>query len=126
MREIIFRGKREKDGVWVYGSYQADVMSFGRHTIIYSDYEGFYCEDEIIPQSVGQYTGLKDKRGKRIYEGDVLEFDTSYAGKLRCTVYYDADKLDQASFLLDTNGMTNTLNDASKIYEVIGNIHENT
>jgi hypothetical protein len=68
MREIKFRGLRKSDKSWVYGSYQADVLCENRHTIIYADKEGYYCEDEVDPNSVGQYTGLKDTLNEEIYE----------------------------------------------------------
>ena len=75
MREIKFRGKRIDNGEWVYGSYQADVMSLGKHTIIYADKDGFYCEDEVDPSTVGQYTGFNDKTGVDIHEGDRCVFE---------------------------------------------------
>jgi hypothetical protein len=74
-RQIKFRGKRIDDGTWVYGSYQADVMCLNKHTIIYSDNEGFYCEDEVIPETVGQFTDLHDRNGKEIWEGDLFKID---------------------------------------------------
>lgn len=72
MREIIFRGKRLDNGEWVYGSFLKDP-------------NGSYITDgnkyildtrvmiEVDPATVGQYTGLKDKEGKKIFEHDVVE-----------------------------------------------------
>lgn len=66
MREILFRGKMD-DGEWVEGFL---VKMFGVYHIIDKDDEN--TAYEVIPETVGQHTGLKDKNGKRIFEGDIL------------------------------------------------------
>ena len=65
---IIFRGKRIDNGEWVCGFI---VKMFGTYHIIDKDDEN--TAYEVIPSTVGQYTGLKDKNGKRIFEGDVAK-----------------------------------------------------
>lgn len=130
MREIIFRGKRLDNGKWVMGFYvhHRNVAHYILD-VSYGGYEdidgGFFVPRwyAVEPSSVGQYIGLKDKNGKRIFEGDIVRFRTRTSTfKPLYVRWYD----ETAQFLVSLrDGIRSYPMDAAWEYEVIGNIHDN-
>ena len=116
MREILFRGKRADNSGWVYGllhydsaGYQSQIEQCGFDV----EYEGVY---QINPETVGQFTGLTDKNGVKIFEGDILSF-----GDKKFAVEWQNDIVgfgywNTSDRMLFGDGVN---------CEIIGNIHDN-
>ena len=68
-REILFRGKRVDSSEWFEGSYWLSRSAVRETTYITDGYGNLFC---VIPETVGQYTGLNDKNNVKIFDGDIV------------------------------------------------------
>ena len=126
MREILFRGKSRslRAGDWIYGYYNGPVGLDGSHEICDINDDACGLMIEVDPETVGQFTGLKDRNGKRIFEGDIVRCES---GRICKVVFFTSpqiacfDLLPIAAF--DTP--VPTLWNLFSASEVIGNIYDN-
>lgn len=122
-REILFRGKRIDNGEWVYGFYieSSKEHHLGKRSLIVTgDRSTTYVGKEfveVIPETVGQYTGLKDKNDIKIFEGDI--------GKTRRGGEYEVIFDGLGWKFKNINGYPRPWSTSNgKSVEIIGNIHE--
>ena len=127
MRPIIFRGKRLDNGEWVEGDYFRKYIydrydNGSLHHLIGwqvtdNDGEKFNDYEDVDPDTVGQYTGLKDRYGDRIWEGDVIKATGGCAPKIGAVIYKNGEFRGLYDFPKQDN--------VCGFCEIIGNIHDN-
>ncbi|EHP8576278.1 hypothetical protein KP910_002943 [Listeria monocytogenes] len=138
MREIEFRGQNI-NGHWAHGNLAIIKEKLDRAEIgaYISNSAGAPFAYQVRPETIGQYTGLKDKNGKKIFEGDVVtafsninKYTDSFAGDVEPTFCFTSIVCDGACFKTTYKGepsyvLNQNVSSLIKHMEIIGNIHEN-
>ena len=134
MREILFRGKNVDNGAWVYGSFIPDMLE----VFCITDIDGFIkpfslnkeelTEVRVERSTVGQFTGLTDKNGTKIFEGDIVKHIQKYeiSGEVKSIAVIKWNEAYSCWSVEYTNGrITAFLGTEYHKLEVVGNIHDN-
>ena len=121
MRTIKFRGKLKSNGNWEYGDLLHD--NFDACYIYPIEVGDLYKNNEVIPETIGQFTGLYDREGKEIFDGDILRFGNSQSGV--CEVKWDESIAAFCIRFYFKDEIGSRPLGGGVEFAIIGNIHDN-
>ena len=146
MREILFRGKRMDNGEWAIGGFcemdgsvyiakgqKIEIVNAKTRETTKAKVLDTY---EVAPATVGQFTGLTDRNGKRIFEGDIVHYlyepgkgywnsDQNSVIEWLSTGFFMRGIMGTNKYACSTGWLVSTPHGDGKCFEVIGNIHDN-
>ena len=133
MKEILFRGKRVDNGEWTEGYF---FKSWDKVFLLWGMTGDCPNMEEVVPETVGQFTGLCDKNGKKIFEGDIISAVALDTGKEQRAVIGFGNFIDENNddeyigVFIEFDGIKTTITQLSmeeckNRIEVIGNKYDN-
>ena len=122
-REILFRGKRADNGKWIFGDLRHIFHGEYRAHIVDNSngLNNGVCGLEVDPETVSQFTGLCDKNGVKIFEGDIVHVKARSCSFTGCVIYW----LEEARYVCKTKSGMRYAICAKFEFEVLGNIYDN-
>ena len=134
-RKILFRGKRTDNGEWIYGYLIGNNVIVGEVVDFDDDYFSTEFWYKVVPETVGQFTGLTDKNGTKVFEGGIIK---APSGRLYVVIWstwihdekrnkFLTDRYEFTGWCISKDGVNplDTLDSETLEGEVIGNIYDN-